>query len=90
MFVWINVQVDTTKHVQPIAVKPLPATTAIQETVENLSEVGSNYKTMTKYTFYESGEKYVKVLLDFKGAKTLLTNESIKCNFGDRSFEIYI
>jgi len=35
----------------------------------------SSYKTLTKYTFYESGEKYVKVLLDFPDAKKLISKD---------------
>ena len=58
--------------------------------MESLKEVGSKFKTMTKYSFSESGEKYVKVLLDFPDAKKLLTTEKITCNFGERSFEIYV
>ena len=45
---------------------------------------------MTKYTFYESGEKYVKVLLDFPDAKKLIQRDQIKCDFDTRSFEIFI
>ena len=49
-----------------------------------------DYKTITKYTFYESGEKYVKVLLDFPDAKKLIAREQIKCTFDTRSFTILI
>ena len=45
---------------------------------------------MTKYTFYESGEKYVKVLLDFPDAKKLIKRDQIKCQFDIRSFEIFV
>ena len=63
---------------QPIAVKPV---TAEKATFENkpvgavISQVGSEYKTMTKYSYSESGEKYVKVLLDFPDAKNLIKKE---------------
>ena len=55
-----------------------------------VSSTDANYKTCTKYTFYESGEKYVKVLLDFPDAKKLLSKDKIQCNFDIRSFEIMI
>jgi len=55
-----------------------------------LSTTNSSYKTMTKYTFYESGEKYIKVLLDFPDAKKLISKDQITCNFDVRSFEIFI
>ena len=74
VYVWINISVDTTKHVQPIAVKP-KETPAAPSKVDTLADASSKFKTMTKYTFYESGEKYVKVLLDFPGAKKLLTTD---------------
>mmetsp|Transcript_9972 Transcript_9972/g.15061 ORF Transcript_9972/g.15061 Transcript_9972/m.15061 type:complete len:113 (-) Transcript_9972:30-368(-) len=45
---------------------------------------------MTKYTFYESGEKYIKVLLDFPGAKEQIKREQITCTFEIRSFEILV
>ena len=87
MFVKVDVEVDPTKTVKPVAVKQpdtRPAPTA-------LGGFGNNqYKTLTKYTFYESGEKYVKVLLDFPDAKKLLTKEQIQCTFENRSFEILI
>ena len=60
------------------------------EKPENLTEYGSKFKTMTKYTYFESGEKYVKVLLEFKGAKTELKLSNIKCNFAERSFEVFV
>ena len=89
---WVNVDIgiDTTKSVKPIAVSaPSTANTKVDAaTASNL--VGANYKTLTKYTFYESGEKYVKVLLDFPDAKKLLTKDQIKCTFENRSFEIFI
>ena len=50
----------------------------------------TKYKTIVKYTFYESGEKYVKVLLDFPNAKTLIKQENLKCVFETRSFELLI
>tara|TARA_B110000285_G_C14527904_1_gene339476 strand:- start:237 stop:392 length:156 start_codon:yes stop_codon:yes gene_type:complete len=49
-----------------------PVVSAKQEVVKELKEFGTDYKTMTKYTFYESGEKYVKVLLDFPDAKKII------------------
>ena len=67
-----------------------PVDQANRKADEELKEQGSKYKTMTKYTFYESGEKYVKVLLDFPDAKKLIKREQITTNFEIRSFEIYI
>ena len=55
-----------------------------------MAQVGSEYKTMTKYSYSESGEKYVKVLLDFPDAKNLIKKEQVQCTFGERTFEILI
>ena len=85
----VDIGVDTTKSVKPIAVSaPSLANKKVDAAVS--STLASNYKTLTKYTFYESGEKYVKVLLDFPDAKKLISKEQIKCTFENRSFEIFI
>ncbi len=55
-----------------------------------LAGADNKYKTMTKYTFYESGEKYIKVSLDFPDAKKLIKESDIKANFQIRSFEIFV
>ena len=55
-----------------------------------ISSVNSNHKTLTKYSYSESGEKYIKVLLDFPDAKILIKKEDVHCTFGERSFEILI
>ena len=88
LFVNVDLSIDTSKSIRPIAVKR----EGTGGKVDVLSGVGSNqqYKTLTKYTFYESGEKYVKVLLDFPGAKKLLTKDQVQCTFEQRSFEILI
>ena len=70
VFVYVDIQIDSKKTVKPISVKPVVS--AKQEVVKELKEFGTDYKTMTKYTFYESGEKYVKVLLDFPDAKKII------------------
>ena len=73
----VDVSVDTTKHVKPLAVAATGAsTTSPAEKVSiHGAPANSKYKTMTKYTFYESGTKYVKVLLDFPDAKKLINRD---------------
>ena len=75
---------DTSKHVKPLQVAP-------KNKVET-AIVGDDhkYKTIVKYTFYESGEKYIKVLLDFPEAKKLIPRENITCKFDSRSFECLV
>ena len=55
-----------------------------------VATVGNEHKTLTKYSYSESGEKYVKVLLDFPDAKNLIHKDNVTCNFGDRTFEIFV
>jgi len=83
VFVHLSISVDTKKTVAPLQIKPSKAEDVIVES-------GNKYKTLTKYTFYESGEKYVKVLLDFPDAKKLIQRNQIQTNFELRSFEILI
>ena len=70
----------------PIAVNTPAASTK----VDILPDLSGKYKTLTKYTYFESGEKYVKVLLDFPDAKNLLKKEDVQTTFEERSFEILI
>lgn len=44
---------------------------------------------MTKYTFYESGKKWVKVLIEFKGIKNH-GEDKISCTFNKRSLQLKI
>ena len=60
VYVKVRITVDSTKHVQPIV------QTQVQEkpvTASKIEHEVLKYKTITKYSYYESGEKYVKVLL---------------------------
>ena len=96
VFVRVFVSVDTSKHVRPVAMNPQPAAVAVAPTGVNkpvaahVSLDTSNYKTLTKYSYSESGEKYVKVLLDFPDAKNLIKKEDVHVTFGVRSFEILV
>ena len=51
LFVSVSVTVDQQKHVKPLAVKPSDTSN-----VDILK-----FKTLTKYTYYESGQYYIKV-----------------------------
>ena len=86
LYLWTDVHVDSKKHVEPIQVRTFDEK---PKKAETLSEVASNYKILTKYSFSESG-KYVKVLFDFPDAKNLIKKEQVQTNFEKRSFEIMI
>ena len=51
LFVSVSVSVDQQKHVKPLTVKPSDTSN-----VDILK-----FKTLTKYTYYESGQDYIKV-----------------------------
>ena len=89
LYVSVEISIDTAKTVAPLAVRPAAST---DSKVTALSGTGSDskYKTMTKYTFYEDKEKYVKVLLDFPDAKKLLTKDNLVCTFEERSFTLLV
>ena len=72
-WVHVDIGIDTSKTVKPIAVKP--SNLENKKVDAAVASLDKHYKTLTKYTFYESGEKYVKVLLDFPDAKKLLTKD---------------
>ena len=91
VYVGVDASVDTSRHVQPIAVNPTPSPAAPEKVEVMGSSVQTKYKVLTKYSFSDDhGGKYVTVLLDFPDAKKLLTNDKIQCTFDTRSFEIFI
>ena len=85
VFCYLDIQVDQTKHVKPIEVKPSQAAAAPSEGIFSADK----FVTLTKYSFYESGSKYVKVLLDLKNIKTH-DPAKIKIEFAKRSFSVKI
>lgn len=76
VFVYIDIEVDTKKHVKPVEVKQ-------PKTIDEIEL--DNYKTVTKYTFYESGKRWVKVLLEFNNIKEH-PKDKIQIEFKQRSF----
>ena len=87
----VEVGVDPKKHVKPIEVRPQVKSTAAA-VVKSTSELTSDGKfiTVAKYSYYESGSKWIKVLLDyFKDIKGH-PKEKITCEFKKRSFTLQI
>jgi len=77
----IEITVDLTKHVRPIAAgidKKAPTT------VESIPMT-----TLTSYSYYESAKTNVKVLITLPGIENH-PNDKIKATFKERSFEIFI
>ena len=62
----MDVNVDPKKHVKPIEVKKaVAAPTKAPVTLAS----DNKFVSLAKYSYYESGKKWVKVLLDFKDIK---------------------
>lgn len=55
--------VDPKKHVKPIEVRPKAAEFVSKAPLELLND--SKFVTVVKYSYYESGSKWVKIQLDF-------------------------
>ena len=72
VYVTVRITIDSSKYVKPLATttatvstKPLTTSVIGAETEQLLK-----YRTITKYSYFESGEKWVKVLLpDLAGLK---------------------
>lgn len=79
LFVTLQIDIDTQRHVKPLAV----------ETLEEKKPL-KPFKTLSKYTYYESGSKYVKVLLSELAGLKEHPSEKIEVNFGERSFEVKV
>lgn len=82
----VEITVDTKKHVKPVEVRPtLPAKGPLKEITTD-----EKFVTIVKYSYYESGSKWVKVLLDgFKDIKSH-PKEKIFIEFKPRSFTLRI
>ncbi len=83
----VDISVDTKKHVKPVEVRPAP----IQPKAP-LTQIATdaNYVTIVKYSYYESGTKWIKVLLDgFPGIKSH-PSDKISVEFKARSLTLRI
>ena len=87
VFCLVDVNVDPKKHVKPIEVKK-PATSAPAKAPVTLAS-DDKFVSLAKYSFYESGKKWVKVLLDFKDIKNHPADK-ITVEFKPRSFTVRV
>ena len=84
----VEVSVDTKKHVKPVEVRPAAVPTKGGPLTSIVTD--DNYVTIVKYSYYESGTKLIKVLLDgFKDIKSH-PKEKIQVEFKPRSFTLRI
>lgn len=80
----LDIEVDAKKHVKPVEVRE-PAKKEVQTQI--ISD--AKYVTMAKYSYYESGSKWVKVLLDFKGINAH-PKDKVTVEFKPRSFTLQV
>jgi hypothetical protein len=71
VYCWVEINVDIKKHVKPIEVREAkpPAPVGAGAKAASIIVSDDKYVTLAKYSYYESGTKWVKVVLDshFKG-----------------------
>ena len=79
VYVTVRITIDKKSHIAPIASMPIgqsapmmsmAPTTGLATVLTNDSDQMLKLRTITKYSYFESGEKWVKVLLpDLTGLK---------------------
>jgi hypothetical protein len=80
----LDINVDPKKHVKPLEVKPPAAKGPVTALASD-----DKFISLAKYSYYESGSKWVKVLLDFKDIKSH-AKDKISVEFKPRSFTVRI
>ena len=104
IYVTVRVIVDKKKHVAPIASTPAPVRPAapanpppmVSKTAKVTGAAAMapaeqlRYRTITKYSYFESGEKWVKVLLPELAGLKNHPAEKIKVEFANRSFSVIV
>ena len=88
VFCLLDVNVDLKKHVKPIEVKKPVATAAAGKAPVTLAS-DDKFVSLAKYSYYESGKKWVKVLLDFKDIKNHPADK-VTVEFKPRSFTVRV
>ncbi|TNV84438.1 hypothetical protein FGO68_gene16351 [Halteria grandinella] len=86
----IDIKVDTKRHVKPVEVRPAKQGAGVSKEPSLLAG-DDKYVSVVKYSYYESGTKYVKVVLDshFKGIGAH-PKEKVFTEFKQRSFTIKV
>ena len=81
----VEITVDPKKHVKPLEVKKPSAVTKAPAVLAS----DDKFVSLAKYSYYESGSKWIKVLLDFKDIKSHPA-EKIMVEFKPRSFTLRV
>ena len=71
VYVTVRISIDKKKHVAPISSQPIAPMSREEFRKKREQEKLLTYTTITKYSYFESGKKFIKVLLpDLKDLKT--------------------
>lgn len=97
VYATVRVTVDKKKHVAPISSSPVVAVPAVASApvVTMASAPSKNekikFRTITKYSYFESGDKWIKVLLPDLAGLSTHPADKIKVEFlSNRSFSIEV
>lgn len=78
LFFIVKIEIDLSKHVKPVEVKPAEVKPAA---------VTAHFKTLSKFSYFDSSDKYLKVQLpELAGLK----DENVEVSFGDRSLSVKV
>ena len=93
IYVTVRITIDTSKHVEPISQVSAntQSTQASSSQPVQPKDEFLKYKTITKYSYYESGDKWVKVLLPDLAGLANHPKDKIKVEFpGPRTFTVKV
>ncbi len=101
VYVTVRISIDTKRHVAPISSTPIitrpiqaTSTTTIAESKIVEAPARENFlkfRTITKYSYFESGDKWIKVLLPDLANLSSHPSDKVKVEFlSQRSFSVTV
>ena len=86
-FATISIDIDSKRHVKPLSQSSLPKKAASED---DFTAGKKRFKTLTKYSYSESGTKFIKVLLSDLSDMKNHPADKMKITFADRSFAVMV
>ena len=91
VYVTVRITIDSSKHIAPLSSKAMPTSTAKKAGVHIASTDDKKFRTITKYSYFESGDKYIKVLLSELAGLKDHPVDKVKIEFPtNRSFSVVV
>ena len=99
VYATIRVTVDVKRHIAPISSTPKPSVAAASSPAMNMASAAMpstnekllKFRTITKYSYFESGDKWIKVLLPDLAGLSSHPADKIKVEFpNNRSFSVEV